>query len=212
MKIQNMLKKTFIVFLNAKPFRILILCLRREESHFLSSHRKEKSVHHSPLFSFCKNHILFMLFGWGNKKFKICIFVAYYMHMIQKITILDLTFKCHQTLFQTAQSSSHVFTTENAQKTFFRKIKFNSSAMYVCKNTYIQWYTLWNMIKIFLMTCKKEWIDVAIMLKAVIGKLTSQNSKKLNGYRLNILLSKVVVPQKFANSWKFHKRWIVLFH
>ena len=79
-------------------------------------------------------------------------------------------------------------------------------------NIYIQWYTLWNMIKIFLMTCKKEWIDVAIMLKAVIGKLTSQNSKKLNGYRLNILLSKVVVPQKFANSWKFHKRWIVLFH
>ena len=78
------------------------------------------------------------------------------MHMIQKITILDLTFKCHQTLFQTAQSSSHVFTTENAQQTFLRKIKFNSSAMYVCKNTYTQWYTLWNMIKIFLMTCKKE--------------------------------------------------------
>ena len=135
MKIQNMLKKTFIVFLNAKPFRILILCLRREESHFLSSHRKEKSVHHSPLFSFCKNHILFMLFGWGNKKFKICIFVAYYMHMIQKITILDLTFKCHQTLFQTAQSSSHVFTTENAQQTFLQKIKFNSSTMNVCVRT-----------------------------------------------------------------------------
>ena len=45
------------------------------------------------------------------------------MHMIQKITILDLTFKCHQTLFQTAQSSSHVFTTENAQQTFFTKNK-----------------------------------------------------------------------------------------
>ena len=44
------------------------------------------------------------------------------MHMIQKITILDLTFKCHQTLFQTAQSS-HVFTTENAQQTFFAKNK-----------------------------------------------------------------------------------------
>ena len=52
------------------------------------------------------------------------------MHMIQKITILDLTFKCHQTLFQTAQSSSHVFTTENAPQSFLQKIKFNSSRMY----------------------------------------------------------------------------------